>query len=251
MQSSNTIRRLGEVSTATLTTQLFKRGFRNIFMQNVRPLGHYRRTLVGPAFTLRYIPAREDIDVIDAYANPDHPQRKAIELTPAGHVLVVDCRADPRAAAGGHILMTRLAARGVAGFVADGGMRDSAPIAAMDFPVFCAAPSAPLGLIAHHAIELAVPIGCGGIAVYPGDIVVADADGVVVLPQALAEAVASDAWEQEQMEVFIQERIAAGARLAGTYPPNDETRAAYAAWRAEKETKPHTAPRGGKSPAKQ
>lgn len=237
MRLSDTLRKLSEVSTATLTTQLFKRGFRNVSMSNVRPLGLYRRTLVGPAFTLRYIPAREDIDVIDVYANPEHPQRKAIELVPQGHVLVVDCRGDARAAAGGNILMTRLAVRGAAGFVTDGGLRDSARITVMDFPVFCTGPSAPLGLTAHHAIEFGVPIGCGGVAVYPGDIIVGDADGVIVLPQALAEAVANDAWEQEQMETFIQERIASGVSLPGTYPPNEETREAYVAWRAEKATK--------------
>lgn len=232
MLSPETTRLLGAVSTATLTTQLFKRGFRNTFMQGVRPLARYGRTLVGPAFTLRYIPAREDLDVIEVYANPEHKQRKAIEVTPAGHVLVIDCRGDARAAASGHILITRLSARGVAGLVCDGGVRDSAPIAAMDFPVFCAAPSAPLGLIAHHAVEFGVPIGCGGVAVFPGDVIVGDADGVVVVPEAIAEGLARDAFEQERMEVFLQERIAGGAALAGTYPPNEETREAYAAWLA-------------------
>jgi regulator of RNase E activity RraA len=230
MLSPETARRLGVASTATLTTQLFKRGFRNVFMQGVRPLARYGKNLVGPAFTLRYIPAREDIDVIEAYADPEHPQRKAIEVTPAGHVLVIDCRGDARAAAAGHILITRLHVRGAAGMVCDGGLRDSGPIATMNFPVFCAAPSAPVGLIAHHAAEFGVPIGCGGVAVYPGDAIVGDADGVVVMPAALADAVAADAAEQERMEEFVQARIAAGAALAGTYPPNEDTRAAYAAW---------------------
>jgi regulator of RNase E activity RraA len=232
MLQAETARLLSLVSTATLTTQLFKRGFRNVFLQGVRPLARYGKTLVGPAFTLRYIPAREDLDVIEAYANPEHPQRKAIEVTPAGHVLVIDCRGDARAAAAGHILITRLAVRGVAGMVCDGGVRDSAPIAAMDFPVFCAAPSAPVGLIAHHAAEFGVPIGCGGVAVFPGDVIVGDADGVVAIPAALAGAVAADAAEQERMEEFLQEKVAHGAPLRGTYPPDDETRAAYVAWQA-------------------
>ncbi|MDA8253900.1 MAG: ribonuclease activity regulator RraA, partial [Rhodospirillales bacterium] len=160
------------VSTATLTTALFRRGLRNVFLQGVRPLGRYAANLVGPAFTLRNIPAREDLDRLDGFANPEHPQRKAIETTPAGHVLVMDCRGERRAASGGEILMTRLAVRGVAGVVSDGGIRDSAPIAALAMPVFCAGPSAPLNLVVHHATELQVPIGCGGVAVYPGDLIV-------------------------------------------------------------------------------
>jgi regulator of RNase E activity RraA len=221
------------VTTATLTTQLFKRGLRNCFMQGVRPLGRYPGNLVGPAFTLRNIPAREDIDRVEGFANPEHPQRKAIETTPAGHVLVVDCRGDTRAASGGEILMTRLLARGVAGMVSDGGIRDSAPIAALAMPVFCAGPAAPLNLAVHHATELQVPIGCGGVAVYPGDLIVGDADGVVVVPAHLAEEVARDADEQERLEAWVLIRIQLGARLPGTYPPDAATRAAYEAWRAE------------------
>jgi regulator of RNase E activity RraA len=232
--TADSLERLRRVTTATLTTQLFKRGFRNVFMQGVRPLGRYAANLVGPAFTLRNIPAREDLDRLDGFANPEHPQRKAIEATPAGHVLVVDCRGDTRAASGGEILTTRLMLRGVAGLVSDGGIRDSAPIAALALPVFCAGPAAPLNLVVHHATELQVPIGCGGVAVYPGDLIVGDADGVVVVPAHLAEEVARDADEQEQLETWILARIQAGARLPGTYPPNAETRAAYEAWRASR-----------------
>ena len=227
---------MGRVSTATLTTQLFKRGLRNCFMQGVRPLGAYARNLVGPAFTLRNIPAREDLDRLDGFANPEHPQRKAIETTPPGHVLVVDCRGDHRAASGGEILMTRLMTRGAAGMVSDGGIRDSAPIARLAMPVYCAGPSAPLNLSVHHATELQVPIGCGGVAVYPGDLIVADADGVVVVPAHLAEEVARDADEQERLEVFVLGRIQQGARLPGTYPPDEQTRAAYEAWRRGPDT---------------
>ena len=125
-RSPETIDRLRRlVSTATLTTQLFKRGLRNAFMQGVRPLGQYGGNLVGPAFTLRNIPAREDLDNVAVFANPEHPQRKAIEITPAGHVLVIDCRGDTRAACAGQILVTRLMQRGVAGLVGDGGIRDA------------------------------------------------------------------------------------------------------------------------------
>jgi regulator of RNase E activity RraA len=230
--SEDCLAAMRRVSTATLTTQLFKRGLRNTFMRAVRPLGRYGANLVGPAFTLRNIPAREDIDVVEGFADPEHPQRKAIETVPQGHVLVVDCRGETGAASGGEILMTRLAKRGVAGMVSDGGVRDSAPISQLAMPVYCAGPAAPLNLVAHHATELQVPIGCGGVAVYPGDLIVGDADGIVVVPSHLAEQVARDADEQEKLEAWVLARIQAGAKLPGTYPPNAETRAAYAAFKA-------------------
>jgi regulator of RNase E activity RraA len=228
----DTLERLREASTATLTTQLFKRGLRNVYVQGVSrlttPSGG---NLVGPAFTLRNIPSREDLDQLSAFDNPEHPQRKAIESAPAGSVLVIDCRGEKRVASGGQILTTRLQKRGAAGLVSDGPLRDSGAIAKMDFPVYCAGGSAPLNLIQHHAIEMNVPIGCGGVAVYPGDVIVGDDEGVVVIPQHLADEVAADAAEQEKLEAFILERIRNGAALPGTYPPNAETRAAYAEWR--------------------
>jgi regulator of RNase E activity RraA len=228
----DTIPRLRQVSTATLCTQLFKRGFRNVYIQGISrlttPTGG---NLVGPAFTMRNIPAREDLDQISAFDNPEHPQRMAIESVPPGHVLVLDCRGEKRVASGGQILTTRLMKRGAAGLVSDGPVRDSGAIAKMDFPVFCAGGSAPLNLLHHHAIDLNVPIGCGGVAVYPGDVIVGDDEGVVVIPQHLADEVARDGAEQEKMEVFILERVQGGAALPGTYPPNAETRAAYAEWR--------------------
>jgi regulator of RNase E activity RraA len=228
---SQTIERLKRVSTATLTTQMFKRGFRNVFLQGVRPLGRYGENMVGPAYTLRNIPAREDIDRLDGFAGTEHPQRKAIENAPAGKVLVIDCRGDARAASAGEILVNRLAVRGAAGLVSDGGIRDSGPISAMAMPVYCAGPSAPLNLVQHHAIDIDVPIACGGVAVYPGDMVVGDADGVVIIPALLADEVAADAAEQEILEEFLLARIQAGARLPGTYPPDEATKAAYAEWR--------------------
>jgi len=230
-----TLEKLARVSTATLCTQLFKRGLRNVFIQGVvRLTDPSCGNLVGPAFTMRNIPAREDLDQISAFENPEHPQRKGIESVPPGHVLVIDCRGETRVASGGQILTTRLLVRGAAGLVSDGPVRDSGPIAEMDFPVYCAGGSAPLNLIHHHAIDLNVPIGCGGVAVYPGDIIVGDSEGVVVIPRHLADEVASDAAEQELIEVFVLERIKAGAALPGTYPPDAETRAAYAAWRKER-----------------
>jgi regulator of RNase E activity RraA len=225
------IEHMRHVSTATLTTQMFKRGFRNVFLQGVRPLGRYSGNMVGPAYTLRNIPAREDLDVLEVFANPEHPQRKAIETTPAGHVLVVDCRGDARVASGGEILMTRLMKRGAAGMVSDGGVRDSGAVAALSLRVYVAGASAPLNLVHHHAVDIDVPIACGGVAVYPGDLIVGDADGVVVIPAHLAEEVARDAAEQEGLEAFILQRVADGAALPGTYPPDAKTTAAYEEWR--------------------
>jgi regulator of RNase E activity RraA len=231
----NTLERLRHVSTATLCTQLFKRGFRNVYLQGIArlttPSGG---NLVGPAFTMRNIPSREDLDQISAFDNPEHPQRKAIESVPPGHVLVLDCRGEKRVASGGEILTTRLKVRGAAGLVSDGPVRDSGALKQLDFPIYCAGGSAPLNLLYHHAIDLNVPIGCGGVPVYPGDVIVGDDEGVVVIPQHLADEVAEQAVEQEKMEVFILERVQGGAKLPGTYPPNAETKAAFEVWRKER-----------------
>jgi regulator of RNase E activity RraA len=231
----DTLARLKTVSVATLCTQLFKRGFRNVYIQGVarmtRPSGG---NMVGPAFTMRSIPAREDLDQLSAFDDPMHPQRKAIESVPPGHVLVLDCRGEKRVASGGQILTTRLKIRGGAGLVSDGAIRDSGAISQMDFPVYTAGGSAPLNLIHHHALDQNVPIGCGGVAVYPGDIIVGDDEGVAVIPAHLADEVARDAAEQEVMEQFLLEKIQGGATLPGTYPPSEKTRADFAVWRKER-----------------
>ena len=231
--SAETREKLASVSTATLTTQLFKRGLRNVFIQGVSRLtGAHDRSMVGPAFTLRYIPAREDVDTLDVFQDYDHPQRRAIETCPEDHVLVMDCRGDASAASAGSILVTRLMMRGAAGLVTDGGLRDSPEIADFDIPTYIGAPSAPTNLIKHHAVEtLNEPIACGGVAVYPGDILVGDVEGVVVIPRHLADEVARDAAEQEIMEEFIIGEVRSGKALRGTYPPDADTKARYEAWR--------------------
>lgn len=230
--SRETLERLRATSTATLTSQMFRRGYRNTYMTGVRPLGNYANNLVGPAFTLRYIPAREDLDSYGALPDPNEFQREALEAVPPGHVLVMDCRAEARAASAGDIYATRLHVRGVAGVVSDGGIRDTAAIRRMALPVFCAGPSAPSNRLLHHAVDYGRPIACGGVAVYPGDIVVGDADGVCVIPFSLADEVARDGAEQEALEVFIQRRVQRGEALPGLYPVNARTRADYAAWKS-------------------
>lgn len=220
------------VSTATLSTALFKRGLRNVFLQGVRPVSPKGRNMVGPAFTLRYIPAREDLDKLSGFENPGHPQRVAIEACPAGHVLLMDSRQEPRAASAGDILLTRLMVRGGAGIVTDGGFRDSPAIARLDIPAYHNRPTAPTNLILHHATEMNVPIGCGGVAVYPGDIVVGDDEGVVIIPAELADAVAKEAAAMTEFETFVAERVRAGQSIIGLYPPTDPAnREAFERWK--------------------
>jgi regulator of RNase E activity RraA len=227
-----TRRKLAGVSTATLCTALFKRGLRNQFIQDVRPLNPGLPNMVGPAFTLRYIPAREDLNPLSVFADRAHPQRKAVEDCPPGAVFVIDSRKDARAASAGGILVTRLMKRGVAGVVTDGGFRDSPEIAQLPFPAYHHRPSAPTNLTLHQALDIDVPIGCGDVAVWPGDVVVGDAEGVVVIPAAIADEVADEAVEMTAFEDFVIERVSAGQSILGLYPPTDEAnREAFAAWR--------------------
>jgi regulator of RNase E activity RraA len=223
--------KLKRVSTATLTTALFKRGLRNCFIQDVRPLDPAAARMVGEAYTLRYIPAREDLDHLGVFADVEHPQRKAVEECPPGHVMVIDSRRDARAASAGGILVSRLKQRGVAGIVTDGGFRDSPEIAAMGFAAYHSRPSAPTNLIHHHATDINVPIGCGDVPVYPGDIVVGDAEGVVVIPAHLANAIAEETFEQTAYEDFVAEKVREGRSIFGLYPANEATKAEFAAWR--------------------
>jgi regulator of RNase E activity RraA len=225
---------LREVSTATLTTQMLKRGFRNVFMAGVRAWHPDGGNMVGAASTVRYIPAREDLDTIETLGSREHPQRKAIETIEAGRVLVIDCRGETQAAGAGAILMARLQARGAAGFVCDGGVRDLAAAAAVGLPVYCAGPAAPPNVTRHHALDMDRPIACGGVAVFPGDVIVGDRDGVVVLPAAIAEEVALAAAEQDRLETFLFEEVKAGASLFGTYPPNEAMLQRYEAQRTVK-----------------
>ena len=226
---------LMNVSTATLCTALFKRGLRHQFVQDVRPLNPGLPNMVGEAFTLRYIPAREDLNLLSVFQDRAHPQRKAVEDCPPGAVLVIDSRRDARAASAGAILVTRLMVRGVAGVVTDGGFRDSPEIARLPFPAYHHRPSAPTNLTLHQAIDIDVPIGCGEVAVWPGDVVLGDAEGVVVIPAHLADEVASEALEMTAFEDFVTERVQAGQSILGLYPPTEEAnRLAFEAWRRER-----------------
>ncbi|GKT18411.1 ribonuclease activity regulator RraA [Acidovorax sp. SUPP2522] len=227
--------RLARVSTATLCTALFKKGLRNQFLQNVHPLRTGRANMVGEAFTLRYIPAREDLNTIDVFKNPDHPQRKAVEDCPPGAVLVIDSRKDARAASAGSILAARLMKRGVAGLVTDGGFRDTPEIAALDMPAYHQRPSAPTNLTLHQAIDINGPIACGDVAVFPGDVLVGDGEGVIVIPAHLADEIAAEATEMTAFEDFVTEKVLEGRSIIGLYPPTDPSvHGDFAAWRTAK-----------------
>ncbi|MBZ9668505.1 ribonuclease activity regulator RraA [Mesorhizobium sp. B3-2-1] len=229
---SETRSKLMGVSVATLATALFKRGLRNQVIQGVHPVASKGRNMVGPAFTLRYMPAREDRNQLSEFRNPKHPQRVAIETCPEGHVMVIDSRKDARAASAGDILITRLMMRGGAGIVTDGGFRDAATIGALDIPAYHARPSSPTNLTLHEAIEINGPIGCGDAPVFPDDIVVGDEDCVIVIPAHLAEEVADEAVEMSAYEDFVVEQVKNGQTIIGLYPcTKEEHQAAFAEWR--------------------
>lgn len=230
--SAETRDKLMKVSTATISTALFKVGLKNQFLQDVHPVRPKDSNMVGQAYTLRYIPAREDLNPISVFQNPAHPQRVGVEECPPGHVMVIDSRKDARAASAGSILVTRLMKRGVAGVVTDGGFRDSPEIGNLDIPAYHHRPSAPTNLTIHQAIELNCAIGCGDVAVFPGDVIVGDGEGVVVIPLHLADDIAFEATEMTAFEDFVTERVNAGAGIIGLYPATkDETKADFAEWR--------------------
>ncbi len=220
-----------EVSTATLTTQLVHHGLTNCFIRGLQPLRGDLR-LVGQAFTLRYVPVRGELEHGRArFDNTTNVQRLAVERIGPGEVLVIDARGELGSASFGHIIATRITRRGAAGLVTDGPVRDSAGFRALDLPSYCRGAHAAASSLRHHPVELQVPIGCGGVLVEPGDVVVGDQDGVVVFPLALADEVAEAAHAQERLEEYLWERVNAGESILGVYPPSEET---LAAWRAQR-----------------
>jgi regulator of RNase E activity RraA len=228
--SPETLERLRQISTPTLSTQLLKLGFRSRFLHGLVPLSPDAR-MAGEAVTVRFVPAREDLATLEALGDPAYPQRRAIEHIRPGQVLVMDCRRVVDAAAAGDILVARLQARGAAGLVADGGLRDFPSVKASGFPVYVAGPSAPAHVLRHLAVDVDVPIGCAEVLVMPGDVMVGDGEGAICVPRALADAVATAGLDQERLEAFLLEKVKAGAPLPGVYPPNAATLAEYEARR--------------------
>jgi regulator of RNase E activity RraA len=230
--SNETRDKLSRVSVATITTALFKRGLRNQFIQDVHPLNPGLPNMVGEAFTLRYIPAREDLNPIGVFKDRAHPQRRAIEECPPGAVMVIDSRKDARAASAGSILVARLMKRGCAGIVTDGGFRDSPEIAKLAIPAYHQRPASPTNLTRHQALDIDVPIGCGDAPVFPGDAIVGDAEGVVVIPAHLTDEIAAEAVEMTVFEDFVTEEVLKGRSILGLYPATDpQTEREFAAWR--------------------
>ena len=227
--SQETLDQLKVPSTATLTSILNKHGLWNTFMYGVTPLAPGMK-MAGPAYTMRYIPAREDIDRIPV-DNLVDVQRLAIEQISKGDVFVIDARGDDSAGTMGSILATRLHVRGSAGIVTDGAYRDSPVIAELGIPAYAKSMNARTNKSIHSPVDLQLPIGCGGVAVYPGDIIVGDSEGVIVVPREIATQVAEESAGMELKEDFITEKILGGASIVGTYPPDENTLAEFEAWK--------------------
>jgi regulator of RNase E activity RraA len=220
------------VGTSTLTGILFARGLRNMFLQEVAPLRQDMPRMVGLAFTMRFIPAREDRNRPGTLGR-GAVQRQAMEECPPGHVLVIDARGDARAASAGDLYVGRLKARGCAGIVTDGGLRDTEGVLRTGLPAYHRRPSSPPSPIVHQPIDLNLPIACGGVAVYPGDVIVGDNDGVVVIPPDIVDEVAREAVEATLYDEFAEQEVARGRSLIGLFPvAGDEAKRDFAAWRA-------------------
>lgn len=219
---------LRQVTTATLTTLLLKKGLRNVWLRGTRPLRPGQPRLVGRAFTLRFVPAREDLATPESWSSPIST-RAAIEAMPAGAIAVVDAMGVTDAGIFGDILCARMARRGVAALVTDGVVRDVAGVLATGLPVWCQGVSAPPSVAGLTFVAWQQPIGCGGVAVFPGDVVVVDDDGAVLIPAALLDEMVAQAPEQERLEAWIMAEVEKGAALPGLYPPNADAKARYLA----------------------
>lgn len=218
------------VSTATLTTVLLKKGLRNVWMRGPMPLASGYGRLVGRAFTLRFVPAREDLATPESWASP-RSTRGAVEDMPEGCIAVADAMGVTDAGIFGDILVARMKQRKAGALITDGVVRDKAGVLGADLPVWCAGVAAPPSVAGLTFVGWQEPIGCGGVAVFPDDIIVADDDGAVVIPQAMVEAVTDEAVEQERLEGWIMSEVNRGVALPGLYPANAETKARYEAWK--------------------
>ncbi len=221
---------LENISTATITTVLLKKGLRNVWLRGTRPLRPDQKRLVGHAFTLRFVPAREDLATPESWSSPIST-RAAIEAMPEGCIAVVDAMGVDDAGIFGDILCKRMKVRGVSALITDGVVRDLAGVLATDLPVWCSGAAAPPSVAGLTFVAWQQPIGCGGVAVFPDDVIVTDADGAVVIPQALLDDVVEIAVEQERLETWIYDQVQDGASLPGLYPPNADNKARYEAYK--------------------
>ena len=225
---ARTVEILSGITTATLTTLLLKKGLRNVWLRGTRPLRPGQPRLVGRAFTLRFVPAREDLATPESWSSPTST-RAAIEDMPAGCIAVVDAMGVTDAGIFGDILCARMAKRNVAALVTDGVVRDVAGVLGTGLPVWCSGAAAPPSVAGLTFVAWQQPIGCGGVAVFPGDVVVVDDDGAVLIPASLLEDILALAPEQERLEAWIMGEVEKGASLPGLYPPNAENKARYLA----------------------
>src|ERR1700744_5751548 len=228
------IEALSNVATATITTVLLKKGLRNVWLRGTKPLVPGQKRLVGPAFTLRFVPAREDLATPESWSSPIST-RAAIEAMPLGCIAVVDAMGITDAGIFGDILCARMKVRGVVGLVTDGVVRDLAGVLCTGLPVWCRGAAAPPSVAGITFVNWQEPIGCGGVAVFPQDVIVVDDDGAVVIPRALVNEVVEAAVEQEKLEAWIIGEVQAGAALPGLYPANTENKARYEAFRNQRE----------------
>lgn len=234
--SEETLSALRRVSTATLTTQLQRRGIRMPFLQGLRPTRPDLR-MAGFAHTVRYVPAREDVVAVDR--RELNAQKLAIESISPGEVLVIEARGEEGAGTIGDILALRALRRGAAGIVTDGGLRDSPTVAGLELPTYYRLPHASVLGARHYPLETNVPVACAGVLVLPGDVLVGDAEGVVVVPAQLAEEVAVAALDQESREQFAFERVDAGESIRGLFPLSDDRLEDYEAWLRSRSGAPH------------
>ncbi len=231
--SDSVLERLARITSGSLTTQLYKKGYRQPVLVGLRPLNPAVQGFAGRAFTMRMIPAREDIDnyaTLTTVPNPDNLQWVGVEQTQAGDVMVIDSRNDPAAASMGNMLVTRMQLRGVRAVITDGAFRDGSELAKMDIPTWSRGITATTRLSFHHVADLQVPIACAGVAVYPGDVIHGDADNITVIPSHLAAEMADLCEAQDDLENYLALRVQQGEALWGLYPPSEETRAQHKAW---------------------
>jgi regulator of RNase E activity RraA len=233
--ATDTLDLLKEVSTATITTQLLKKaGMRSRHIAGAAPLALTVSHFVGIAYTMRFVPLREDLEAWNSLEDSESVMLRVMDSIPMGSALIVDAQGISSAGVIGDILGARILARGAVALVTDGAMRDVGPLRRMALPVFCRTITAPPTGNGLAAVGMQEVIGCGGVAVIPGDVVVGDEDGVVVIPRHLADAVASAGLEQERLEAWVKQKVEEGAAVLGLYPPNEDTKAEYARWLAAK-----------------
>lgn len=222
--------RLKRVSVATISTSLYFKGVKHVLPHGIVPVSAGQPRMVGAAYSMRFVPMREDVGGSSTYGSVDNVHQRAFEECPEGAVLVLDARGETRGCSCGDLLIGRLKARGCAGIVTDGGFRDTPDIALLDFPAYQQRSAPAPSFLRLQAIEVNVPIGCSDVAVYPGDIIVGDAEGIVVIPKPMANAVAEDAWARTQYDTFAAEEVSRGRTIIGLYPATDGSRAEFERW---------------------